>query len=273
MRTRKSARLGLSLIALTLGFTGLPAFAQSEERAMSCEGGWGDRDGRRTHCEIKEQTIPASGAVSVDGRRNGGVSVKGWERGEILVRAKIQASAPSEDEARAIASEVNLHTSGAQIYADGPETRGNRWWSVSYEVFVPRRSDLTLKAHNGGIGIRDVSGRIEFETVNGGVTLRDLSGSVKGKTVNGGLSVALAGSRWEGEGVNVQTTNGGVSLVVPENYSARLEASTVNGGMNFDFPVTVQGKIEKDVSVDLGGGGALVRAVTTNGGISVKRKR
>jgi DUF4097 and DUF4098 domain-containing protein YvlB len=95
---------------------------------------------------------------------------------------------------------------------------------------------------------------------------------VKGKTVNGGLSVALAGSRWEGEGVNVQTTNGGVSLVVPENYSARLEASTVNGGMNFDFPVTVQGKIEKDVSVDLGGGGALVRAVTTNGGISVKRK-
>jgi DUF4097 and DUF4098 domain-containing protein YvlB len=277
MQTKKSAWLTAGLFALALclsGFgTSFAAVTQSDERALSCdERSGGDRDGRRTHCEMREQTIAAGGAVSVDGRQNGGVSVKGWDKNEILVRAKVQASAPTEDEARAIANEVRVQTAGAQIRADGPETRGNRWWAVSYEVFVPRRSDLSLKAHNGGIAIRDVAGRIEFDTVNGGVSLRELGGSVKGKTVNGGLSVALTGSRWDGEGLNVQTTNGDVSLAVPENYSARLEASTVNGGMRFDFPVTVQGKIEKDVAVDLGGGGPLVRAVTTNGGISVKRK-
>jgi len=56
---------------------------------------------------------------------------------------------------------------------------------------------------------------------------------------------------------------------VPENYSARLETSTVNGGTNIDFPVLVKGKIGREISTTLGSGGALVRAETTNGGVRV----
>ncbi len=54
--------------------------------------------------------------------------------------------------------------------------------------------------------------------------------------------------------------------------SARLETGTVHGGMRIDIPVTVQGKIEKELSIDLGSGGPTVRATTTNGGVSIKRK-
>src|SRR5690606_17952834 len=99
-----------------------------------------------------------------------------------------------------------------------------------------------------------------------------LAGTVRGKTVNGGLRIELEGTRWDGDGLNVSATNGGVSLSVPENYSARLETRTVNGRISFDFPVTVQGKIGREMSVDLGSGGPLIRATTTNGGVSVKRK-
>ena len=45
------------------------------------------------HCEIKEQTVAAGGAITVDARKNGGVSVKGWDRNEVLVRARIQTAA------------------------------------------------------------------------------------------------------------------------------------------------------------------------------------
>ncbi|HEY7511481.1 MAG TPA: hypothetical protein VIG50_14565, partial [Vicinamibacteria bacterium] len=61
-------------------------------------------------------------------------------------------------------------------------------------------------------------------------------------------------------------------LVVPEGYNAELTTGTVNGGLDLDFPVTVQGRIKKRIEVTLGRGGAPVRAMTTNGGISLRRR-
>jgi hypothetical protein len=260
-------------VAVTTVLLACSATAQRSERSLTCEQngrGWGD--GQR-HCEMKEQTIPATGGlIRVDGKRNGGVSVKGWERNEILVRAQITAQAPTDDEARALVNEVRVITGGANIYADGPESRDRRWWAVSFEVFVPRQSDLSLKAHNGGISIDSVRGAMEFDTLNGGISLRDVNGKVKGRTTNGGLSVKLSGNRWEGDGLDVETKNGGVQLAIPENYSARLETGTVNGGVNLGFPVTVQGRIEKNIATDLGSGGATIRLMTTNGGVSVRKQ-
>ncbi len=60
-------------------------------------------------------------------------------------------------------------------------------------------------------------------------------------------------------------------MSIPENYSAHLQTGTVNGGINVDFPVTVQGNINKQLAVNLGSGGATVKAMTTNGGVRVKR--
>jgi hypothetical protein len=42
--------------------------------------------------------------------------------------------------------------------------------------------------------------------------------------------------------------------------------------VNLGFPVTVQGKIEKSVATDLGSGGATIRLMTTNGGVSVRKQ-
>jgi len=256
------------------GLTGMvsiqQARAQQPEREMNCdENSQGDRV---SHCEINETTLAAVPHLSVDGGVNGGMTVKGWQKNEILVRARVQTSAESDGRARDLARQVIVHTGGGRVIADGPRNDRQENWSVSYEVFVPQKIDLDLKAHNGGIRIADVSGQLEFETTNGGVSLQRLAGNVHGHTTNGGLSVELAGSRWEGSQLDTSTTNGGVSMSVPANYSARLETGTVNGHIRVDFPVTVSGQIDRQLSIALGSGGPLVRAVTTNGGVSIKRR-
>lgn len=266
---------------LALALAGLAISVAAQDKSDKKSGGslqcrdsdYGDR--LYGHCEIKEQPVPAGGAITVDGKQNGGISIKGWERNDLLVRAKIETRAPTQAEAESLAQQVRVETVGLNIHAEGPEARDNYQWYVSYEIFVPRRSDLSLTAHNGGISINEVAGKINFKTLNGGVSLRRVGGAVVGSTTNGGLHVELAGARWEGDMLNVTTTNGGVSLNLPDNYSAHIETRTVNGNVQSDFPLNVQmtdrGRLPKEISVDLGSGGPTIRAVTTNGGVHLGR--
>ena len=265
------------LIAALVTFTGIAVFAQKEKikeknGSLTCnENSW-NNDRLVSNCEIREQTLALSGGtIAIDGRRNGGVSVKGWDQNHVLVRARVQTAAPTAEEAKALNGQISVETSGAKIHASGPEGRKDYQWSVSYEVFVPRRADLSVETQNGGIAIADVNGRIDFTAMNGGVVLKRVGGAVHGSTTNGGLVIELSGDRWEGESLDVSTTNGGVMMSVPENYSAHLETGTVNGGISVDFPVNVQGRLTKQVAFDLGSGGPLVKAMTTNGGVHLKR--
>jgi DUF4097 and DUF4098 domain-containing protein YvlB len=263
------------LIAALVIFTGVAVCAQKEkikDKSLTCnENSWYN-DRLVGNCEIREQTLALSGGtIAIDGRQNGGVSVKGWDQNQVLVRARVQTGAPTAEEAKSLAGQVRIETSGAKIFASGPESRKDYHWDVSYEVFVPRRADLSVETQNGGIAIADVSGRIDFTALNGGVVLKRVGGAVRGSTTNGGLVIELAGDRWDGESLDVSTTNGGVIMSVPENYSAHLQTGTVNGSVNVDFPVNVQGRLTKQVAFDLGSGGAMVKAMTTNGGVHLKR--
>jgi DUF4097 and DUF4098 domain-containing protein YvlB len=190
---------------------------------VTCADGFDRSDGDRAgHCEIREHTIADTGRLNVDAGVNGGIRISGADRSNVLVRARVQTSAPTADEARSMMSQIHLQAAPGSVRADGPGQIRDHHWSVSYEILVPRRSGLELKAHNGGITIADVEGELRFETQNGGVTLNRVAGDVRGKTRNGGLKVALAGPTWQGNQLDVQTTNGGINVSVPDGYPLNL---------------------------------------------------
>lgn len=233
---------------------------------------WNDDDSRQ-HCEVRDSTLPG-GALTVDAGQNGGISVEAWDRNDIRVRAIVRTNARSDERARQLASGVQIQSGGGRVSATGPDTERRENWSVSYRINVPRRTDLDLNASNGGITISGVSGNLRFDTNNGGVRLADLGGRVNGRTVNGGLTVNLSGDRWDGEGIDVETSNGGVTLSIPDNYNAELEARTVNGGLRVDFPITIQGELSgrRGITTTLGSGGPTVRVRTNNGGLKIGRR-
>ncbi|MEJ2336651.1 MAG: hypothetical protein P8Y26_13630 [Gemmatimonadales bacterium] len=243
--------------------------ARAQDVGKWCEESYNDDDNR--YCEVREQTLPATGSITVDAGPNGGVAVTGSDRNDVKLEAKVHARAETQARARQIAEEVSIVTDGGTIRAKGPKAGKGEGWAVSFRLSVPVRTDLSLETMNGGIGIEGVSGDLEFQAVNGGVSLVDVSGFVSGSTTNGGLSIELTGDRWEGEGLDVKTTNGGVNLQIPEGYSARLETGTVNGRLEIGFPVTVQGRLDKTLTTELGAGGTLLRATTTNGGVKISR--
>src|SRR3954451_4200963 len=189
------------ILAMALAATALVA----QERTLNCDDVRRNSDNgrRQTFCEVREFPAAAAARMVVDGRTNGGINVKGWDRSDTLVRAQVTTWSPTLDEAKALSKQVTVQTAGGNVLADAPDFGTDRGWAVSYEIFVPHRIDLSLKTHNGGVRISDVSGSIDFDAVNGGVALMRLGGTVKGKTANGGIKVEFAGNKWEGGEMDV----------------------------------------------------------------------
>jgi DUF4097 and DUF4098 domain-containing protein YvlB len=257
-------KIAASVAALSITALSIANGLRAQSPTMSCK----DQGSRSepSFCEIRENTISALSTLTVNGQQNGGISVKGANRPDILVRAMVQSQGNSDAEARTLGAQVIVHTSGGSVQADGPAQKG---WSVSYEIFVPAGTNLSLSTHNGGVAISGVESSIEFHAVNGGISLKNVGGNVHGDTVNGGVSVNLAGVRWNGQGLDVSTKNGGVSLKVPDQFSALLDLATVNGGMSVKMPNAQVRRGEHNMSLTLGSGGPLIRVHTQNGGVSV----
>jgi hypothetical protein len=268
----KSVLTSAAWIGLTV-FTGLPLLAQlqdNSEKQLSCANGGYERD-RVRHCEMREQSLPSIGRLSVDSSPNGGLSVKGWLRGDVLVRARVEATAENEGAASNLASRVTVDGSGGQVRATGPEQVRNSGWNVSYEIFVPQTSDVTLKTVNGGINVSDVRGQVHFDAVNGGVNLKRIAGEVSGATVNGGINVELTGNSPAGRQMELSTHNGGVTVAMPAHYSARIQAETGMGRISSDFPLPTNADASGKLDFSIGSGGQPIHITTGNGGIRLKR--
>ena len=264
---------GMWAIAATLVLAA-PAGAQAQWTTQPDDRRCDDRgdSDRERACELREATLAAPARLQIDAGDNGGVEMAGADRQDVRVRAHIWASAQTEERAREMLEAIELAVEDGRFTAEGPDRGRRESWGVDWELEVPRAIDVEARTMNGGISIADVSGDLDFDALNGGIALSGVGGDVRGRTTNGGLRVELAGTRWEGRGLDAETTNGGVTLIVPEGYGAELEASTVNGGFDIDFPVTVRGRIGRTLRTTLGAGGPTIRAVTTNGGVRVRHQ-
>ena len=233
---------------------------------------------RSLSCEVRESNLGPSGRLDIEPGHNGGITVKGWAQNSVLVRARLEAWAENDTEARNIASQIRVEAAGGQIRATGPDFDGflrsdrYRSWAVTFEIFTPWSTNLTMGSHNGGITISDIRGRIDFQSHNGGVRLARVAGDVKGETHNGEINAELNGNTWEGRQLELSTHNGGVTLFLPASYSASLETESNRGRLDSDFPVTVRGRLdEKNLNFNIGSGGPLIKVSTHNGGIRLRK--
>jgi hypothetical protein len=276
---RPTACRSLALLALVAAAVPAAAQRSSDDSDASwlanCRNGWNGNDDRGRACEVRVIPVRLSGrAIEVDGRENGSIRVEGWDGDSVRVSARLQGNARSDEDAQKLLADVRVTADGRTVSASGPSTR--EWdrtsWSVSYLVLVPRRFDLSLEAHNGSLRVTGVQGRMELRTQNGSVGLAEVGGDVRARTQNGSLNVHLTGTRWDGTGLDAETQNGSVRLNVPERYAAQLETGTVNGRINTEIPLTIRGTISRRLSIPLNGGGPTVRALTTNGSVTISNR-
>lgn len=264
------------LVVVLFGTAGRAALAQTVPSfTLSCSDLSAPDKLQKQFCEVRSLTLPAPPAgtpLTIDARPGGGITVRGWNGPDVRVRALVEARAASATDAKALATAVQVSSSHHTLHA-ARANGATEGWSVSYEVLVPTQTSLNLQAQHGGIEVREVKGTITFTTVNGGVTLIGLGGEVKGKTTNGGLTLTLTGDTWADGALNVSTSNGSVTCLLPVSYSATLIARTVHGRVHAALaPGTRKSLLPHNLTATLGRGGPQLQMSTVNGSISVKQE-
>jgi len=220
---------------------------------------------------------------------------------EVINRnGEIEASAASRDEARATGRsrgygddreffvEVVEYSDGVTICAvyardkapgrchrGGVSSESSGWWhenraKINFDVQVPRGVRFNALTTNGNVLGHKLASVVEATTTNGNVDVAT-SEWASASTTNGGIHVSIGNAKWSGE-LKERTTNGSVDLTLPAAAEFTLDAATTNGGINTDFPVTVQGSFNsKRLSGTVGAGGRELRVTTTNGGIKLTK--
>lgn len=138
---------------------------------------------------------------------------------------------------------------------------------VDFKVSVPPGVKLVANTVNGQIEADDLDGPVEAATVNGSVSVSTRSTAIA-TTVNGSVAARIGSASWEDE-LKFTTVNGSITLRLPEDLSATVDASTVNGSIETDFPITIRGKMGKrHISGRIGdGSGGELSLSTVNGSV------
>lgn len=222
---------------------------------------------------------------------NGNISVQGQDTTTCTVTAHITARARTQEEAQSLADGtqilLELSDMGMTVDIKKPDSELAKHISVSLDITMPGQNKLNLKTSNGNIQVSKVSQKIDLGTSNGNVTLTDTAGPVNARTSNGNVrcvntqndiharssngNIEVAFDKTAAASViDLETSNGSITLRPGENFSAKIDASTSNGKVISDRPITVQGELSKtSIRGTIGDGQGNCRLHTSNGSIRI----
>lgn len=156
------------------------------------------------------------------------------------------------------------------------ENRKGKWEendvTVHFTVEVPAGVRLEAGTVNGSVDASGLAADAQVSSVNGDVSLAT-SGVGEATTVNGSVRLDIGKATWTGE-IEARTVNGSVVVHMPEPKNLSIDASTLNGDFESDFPLTLSGKISRQrVKGTIGTGGPTLSLASVNGGIELRRAR
>jgi len=134
-------------------------------------------------------------------------------------------------------------------------------------------ADCEVQAHvvTGKLSITGINAPVTARVTTGELTLTEIGGPIYAKCITGKLQydgiLVDASHRFE-------TTTGQISLCLPKEPNAHLDASTITGQVFCDFPLT-QSQNKKHLTGGklrgtLGSGGGTIKAKVTTGSFQLK---
>ena len=131
--------------------------------------------------------------------------------------------------------------------------------------------EVTASTGNGDVTVENAGGPVEVSTGSGAVRVVTATGPVSANSGNGDIDVSI-GKLDRMPDMTFSTGNGEVRLTLPTGLGVELDASTGNGKVTTDFPVTLRsGHLDPSrLRGTIGNGGGRLSVSSGNGDIEIR---
>src|SRR3954447_25538310 len=179
----------------------------------------------------EQQEVPLQGIdiLKIHNGEQGGVSIKGWDKPSARLIVCKEAVGFTQQQASRTLGAINIGFRNGEISATGPSIDESQAWWVHMILRVPKSSRVDVTSSNGGIAIRNMSGRITARSKKGGISTPPTSGPHEATTETGRTSVKLKHET----SVEAQIADAGEILCKTcraENYSANHKHLRLGSG-------------------------------------------
>src|ERR1700722_11316281 len=185
---------------------------------------------------------------------------------------------------------------------------GGNHKSLRVVIGVPRDLDLNVRTGDGNVTALGVSGKIQFDTGDGNVTASNIKGDIRIhtgdghieghnfdgsldantgdgnlrvdgrfdaltlKTGDGNIEAQVGSGSKVASGWNLHSGDGRITLRVPSDLNATLDAHTGDGSITLDIPIQVFGSLShSSVRGKLNAGGPTLAISSGDGSIHIEK--
>jgi hypothetical protein len=229
-----------------------------------------------------QQALPAgneveihnvNGDIKVVPSASGKVEVVGIKRGD-ADRLKVNV----EPTSHGVVVCVMYDDGGSTCDDQGSHSHRNNDWnhaSINLEVAVPTNLTVSASSVSGDVSVTGAHGDVSANSVSGDIRLDHLlATSVTAHSVSGDVHVNIDQLAGSGD-LSFHTVSGDVTLDLPRQFDADVSMSTVSGGMDSDFPITLGGSrmSRRRIEARIGNGGRRLELNTVSGDVKLRMNK
>lgn len=183
----------------------------------------------------------------------GSITITGADVADCSVVAKISGMAPTEEDAQELAEQVEIVLEKVgdtlTVKAEKPHTEGRRSVGISYDITVPRQTNVKCSSSYGSVKLIDIKGIVNGRTSSGSITAENIEGPTDLDTSYGSITCRNIS---EGD-IKLKTSSGSIKL---------YEASFGNCDVNTSYGSIQTDNLEGDSIVLHSGSGSIKMAGT-----------
>ncbi len=181
------------------------------------------------------KTWPASAITAIDVRAdNGAITVRATADTLVTVTVTKSCKGTSQSDADAHLADIKTgdSISGTTLYLWGKiPTSNSRSYNTAYAISAPAACKLYVETANGAVNLDSMAGAAVVVAANGAVATVAHSASISVEASNGAINCDAAALP-AGDVAALHSSNGRVTLLLPDNASLAFDIITSNGVAN-----------------------------------------
>jgi hypothetical protein len=216
----------------------------------------------------------APGSILALDNEVGSITIDGQDVFNCDVTATITVKAPTEKEAKELAEQtkIELEQDGntLTVKTTRPRKKKRRSISINFKITVPKQTALQVSSDVGGIQVSNITESIKAKTDVGKIYCKGISGDIDLQTDVGKVNVVYTNTAPAACNVSITTDVGSIDITTPPECSAAVHANTDVGSITTDMPLTIKGRVSKNLQGTVGAGEGKLYLRTDVGSIRIR---